>query len=147
MKLITVSMLRGACRSQRALFRKTFPDGAPVTMSAVRKAQNAGLDVLWLTNLLPKPLDDDYWAKRKPLNADYEAKRKSLYADYEAKYKPLDDDYEAKRKSLYADYEAKYKPLDDDYEAKYKPLDDDYEAKRIKLLLTYLRKVPEGGRE
>jgi hypothetical protein len=102
MKLITVSMLRGACRSQRALFRKTFPDGAPVTMSAARKAERAGLDVLWLIELLPNPLDDDYWAKRK-----------SLYADYEAKYKPLDDDYE---------------------------------AKRIKLLLTYLRKVPEGGR-
>jgi hypothetical protein len=113
MKLITVSMLRGACRSQRALFRKTFPDGAPVTMSAARKAKEAGLDILWLIELLPKPLD----------------------ADYEAKRKPLDDDYWAKRKPLYADYEAKYKPLD-----------DDYEAKRIKLLLTYLRKVPEGGR-
>jgi hypothetical protein len=91
MKLITVSMLRGACRSQRALFRKTFPDGAPVTMSAARKAKEAGLDVLWLTNLLPKPLDADYWAK-------------------------------------------------------YKPLNDDYWAKCIKLLITYLRKVPEGGR-
>jgi hypothetical protein len=102
MKLITVSMLRGACRSQRALFRKAFPEGAPVTMSAARKAKEAGLDVLWLANLLPKPLDDDYWAKRKS----------------------LDDDYLAKRKPLY----------------------EDYLAKCTKILITYLRKVPEGGR-
>jgi hypothetical protein len=92
MKLITVSMLRGACRSQRALFRKTFPGGTPVTMAAARKAQKAGLDVLWLAEILPNPLYADYLAKRKPL-------------------------------------------------------DDDYLAKRIKLLLAYLRKVPEGGRE
>jgi hypothetical protein len=124
MKLITVSMLRGACRSQRALFRKTFPEGAPVTMSAARKAKEAGLDVLWLANLLPKPLDDDYLAKRKSLDDDYLAKRKPLYEDYLAKCKPLDADYEAKRKPLYADYEAKC----------------------TKILITYLRKVPEGGR-
>jgi hypothetical protein len=116
MKLITESMLRGACRSQRALFLKTFPEGAPVTMEASRKARKAGLDVLWLANLLPNPLYDDYWAKFKP-----------LYDDYWAKFKPLYDDY-------------------DDYWAKRKPLLDDYWAKFTKLLLVYLRKVPEGGR-
>jgi hypothetical protein len=102
MKLITVSMLRGACGSQHELFRKTFPDGAPVTMAAARKARKAGLDVLWLANLLPYPMYADYLAKRYLLSADYWAKRDLVY--------------------------------------------DDYWAKFIKLLLTYLRKVPEGGR-
>jgi hypothetical protein len=85
MKLITESMLRGACKSKRALFRKTFPDGAPVTMAAARKAQKAGLDVLWLDEILPEPLDADYYDKRTSLHDYYEAKRKPLADDYDAK--------------------------------------------------------------
>jgi hypothetical protein len=96
MKRITVTMLRGACNDQRKLFRKTFPDGAPVTLAAARKALKAGLAVFWMCTLLPKSLYDEYYAKCKPL--DYE---------YYAKCKPLDDEYYAKRKPLYDEYYAK----------------------------------------
>jgi hypothetical protein len=85
MKLITESMLRGACKSKRVLFRETFPDGAPVTMAAARKAQKAGLNVLWLAEILPEPLHADYYDKCTLLHDDYLAKRTSLHDDYLAK--------------------------------------------------------------
>ena len=122
MKLITNAMLKGACEDQRKLFRKVFPDGAPITVAAARKAQKAGLDVLWLVNILPSPLYAEYLAKCKPLDAEYWAKRK-----------PLDDEYWAKRKSL-----------DDEYYAKCKPLDDEYWAKCVKILLTLLKRMKEA---
>ena len=133
MKLITNSMLKGACHEQRKLFRKLFPDGAPITMAAARKAQKAGLNVLWLVNILPKPLNDEYEAKCKPLNDEYWAKRK-----------PLDDEYWANRKLLDDEHYAKRKPLDDEYEAKCKPLDDEYYAKRVKILLAFLKRMKEA---
>ena len=122
MTLITNSMLKGACHSQRKLFRKLFPDGAPITMAAARKAQRAGLDVLWFVYILPKPLYDEYYAKCKPLNDEYWAKLKPLYDEYYANRKPLDYEYYAKRKSL----------------------DDEYWAKCVKILLTLLKRMKEA---
>jgi hypothetical protein len=140
-KLITNAMLRGACRDQRKLFRKTFPNGAPVTIAAARKAQKAGLDVLWACNLLPEPLFYEYYAKRKPLFYEYDAKRKPLDDEYDAKRESLDDEYDAKRESLFDEYDAKRKPLDDEYYAKRESLDDEYDAKCIKLLVSILRRM------
>ena len=85
MKLITSKMLKGACGDQKKLFGKLFPGGAPVTIAAARKASKAGLDVLWLVNILPKPLLDEYEAKCKPLFDEYYAKCKPLLDEYEAK--------------------------------------------------------------
>lgn len=42
----------GACSWQRKEFRKVFPDGAPVTVAALRKAKKAALDVRFLWNRL-----------------------------------------------------------------------------------------------
>ena len=67
MKLITSKMLKGACGDQKKLFDKLFPGGAPVTIAAAREASKAGLDVLWLVNILPKPLLDEHEAKCKRL--------------------------------------------------------------------------------
>jgi hypothetical protein len=78
MKIITNAMLKGACTDQRRLFRKIFPDGAPVTVAAAMKAHKVGINVLWVSRLLPKPLRDEYCAKRKPLDDEYWAKRISL---------------------------------------------------------------------
>lgn len=65
MKIITNKMLKGACPSQRRLFRKVFPDGAPVTLAAARKAEKAGLAVTWAAYLLPVPLYYEFLAKYK----------------------------------------------------------------------------------
>ena len=44
---ITLGMLRGACREQRDLFRKEWPEGAEVTIENVRRAQELGLTLSW----------------------------------------------------------------------------------------------------
>ena len=88
---LTVALLvkDKACPGQVDLFRQIFPQGAPLTLAALTKAEKAGLDIWWCQKLLTGKVNDDYLAKCK-----------SLYDDYEAKRKPLDDDYFAKRKSL-----------------------------------------------
>jgi len=37
MKLITNAVLIGACKEQRAIFRKEWPEGAPVTAKAAMR--------------------------------------------------------------------------------------------------------------
>ncbi len=44
---ITLAMLRGACKEQRDIFRKEWPEGAEVTIENVRRAQELGLSLLW----------------------------------------------------------------------------------------------------
>ena len=53
-RLITARLLRarGACHEQVQLFRKTFPEGTPVTLSACRKAAKAGLLLDWAADNL-----------------------------------------------------------------------------------------------
>ena len=64
--------LRGACADQRALFRHTFPDGAPLTVRSVDRAVRAGLDVRWLVRLLPAPARAEYERATAPAWAEYE---------------------------------------------------------------------------
>ena len=44
---ITLEMLKGACREQRAIFRKEWPKGVDVTLENVRRAQEIGLSLEW----------------------------------------------------------------------------------------------------
>ena len=44
---ITIGMLKGACKEQRATFRKEWPEGAEVSVENVRRAQELGLDLSW----------------------------------------------------------------------------------------------------
>ena len=83
---VTVAMLRKkkACPDQVVLFREVFGDSAQVNLRNVRKARKAGLDVGWVTVLLPQPLRDEY-----------EAAMTSLWDEYEEAVRPLSDKYEA----------------------------------------------------
>ena len=40
-------MLGGACREQRDIFRKEWPDGADITIENVRRARELGLNLAW----------------------------------------------------------------------------------------------------
>ena len=44
---ITLGMLRGACKEQRAIFRAEWPEGAEVTIENVRRAQELRLSLAW----------------------------------------------------------------------------------------------------
>jgi hypothetical protein len=73
MKVITNAMLGGACREQRAVFRKEWPDGAPVTVRAALRAVALGLDLEWLASkLFPSSLWAEYERQEAPLWAEYE---------------------------------------------------------------------------
>jgi len=92
-KPITDSMLRGACRKQRAVFRKEWPSGAPVTVKAALRAVALGLDVTWLARLLSVPL----WA-------EYQRQVAPLWAEYERQVAPLFDEYQRQEAPLWAEY-------------------------------------------
>ena len=61
---ITIGMLRGACKEQRDIFRKEWPEGAEVTIENVRRAQELGLDLSW----------GERWFTPLPLKAYAEAR-------------------------------------------------------------------------
>ena len=61
---ITLAMLRGACKEQRDIFRKEWPEGAEVTIENVRRAQELGLDLSW----------GERWFTPLPLKAYAEAR-------------------------------------------------------------------------
>ena len=44
---ITLAMLKGACKEQRAIFRKEWSDGAEVTIENVRRARELDLNLSW----------------------------------------------------------------------------------------------------
>lgn len=44
---ITIGMLRGACKEQRDIFRKEWPEGADATIENARRARELGLNLAW----------------------------------------------------------------------------------------------------
>ena len=84
MDKITLAHLKGACADQRALFQRTFPDGAPLTEEFVDTALKARLDILWLTHLLPPPARAKYMRARAPAWAKYQRTVTAEQADYES---------------------------------------------------------------
>lgn len=49
-----------ACEEQVALFRQTFPDGAPLTLESIAAARAAGLNVEWCLGLMDTPAREEY---------------------------------------------------------------------------------------
>ena len=47
---ITRRHLRGACKGQLAVFRKTWPKGAIVSLATLRRAGKLGLDLSWFAD-------------------------------------------------------------------------------------------------
>jgi hypothetical protein len=85
MDTVHLHHLVGACEEQRALFQKTFPDGAPVNEDSVDKALAAGLDIIWLARLLPPPARLQY----ECMTAAARAARKQTIAAAAAEYKRI----------------------------------------------------------
>jgi hypothetical protein len=82
MKLITNDMLKDACPEQRHIFRKEWPNGAPVTIEAAMRAIELRLDISWLSRLLQEDLLAEYQQQRAPLLAEYQQQRAFLGAEY-----------------------------------------------------------------
>jgi hypothetical protein len=57
MKTITATLLRerGACFDQVTLFKATFGESANLNARNFATAEQAGLNVFWMTHLLPAP--------------------------------------------------------------------------------------------
>ncbi len=80
-KLVTDSDLRklGACRRDRTIFRRTFPDGAEINLPTLKKAEDAGLNWEWM---LYAAVDDpekwgEYHAKLRKLDEQFDTKKLS----------------------------------------------------------------------
>ena len=82
---LTDAMLRraGACADQRAIFRATFPDGAPLTLAAWRTASAAGLDINWTHQLLSASARAEYERATAPAWAAYERATAAAWPEYE----------------------------------------------------------------
>ncbi len=68
---ITIAMLRGACREQRDIFRKEWPEGADVTLENVRRAQELGLSLDWGEQWFTVPAKKAYREATAPARKAY----------------------------------------------------------------------------
>ena len=97
---ITLAMLRGACKDQRAIFKAEWPEGADVTIENVQRAVELGLSLYWGTK----------WFTPEVL-AEYEWQTAPLWAEYQRQSAPLWAEYDRQRELLWAEYERQRAPL------------------------------------
>ena len=71
----------GACDVDR--FRHLFPRGAAVTIANAKKAIDAGLDVYWLLERLPRSARAEYDRVAAPALAEYDRVAAPARAEYE----------------------------------------------------------------
>ena len=80
---ITLAQLRGACKEQKDLFKRTFGEQVHLTLALAEKhAGDFNFD--WAAqHLLPAPLWAEYERQQAPLLAEYERQKAPLWAEYE----------------------------------------------------------------
>lgn len=80
---ITIGMLRGACKEQRDIFRKEWPEGAEVSVENAFRAQELGLDLSW----------GERWFTAQALKA-YDAARVPAWKAYDEAIAPARKAYD-----------------------------------------------------
>ena len=109
---ITTAMLKGACRRQRAIFRREWPNGAPITLASVRKTRRLGLDVEWLvSSMLSASAEAAYNAAIAPAWAAYDAAIAPAWAAYDAAIASAEAAYNAAIAPAWAAYNAATAPI------------------------------------
>ena len=85
MKRITVEMLQEhhACSSELLKFHQVFPNGAPVSMRSLAKAQNAGLNVFFAERFLTGPARAEYEKVKGTAWAEYQKVTGTAWAEYQ----------------------------------------------------------------
>ena len=69
---ITIGMLRGACKEQRDIFRKEWPEGAEVSVENAFRAQELGLNLVWGEQWFTADARKAYDAARVPALKAYD---------------------------------------------------------------------------
>lgn len=72
-----------ACKDQVELFAAHWPDGVDLTPESLREAARIGLDVIWLTRLLPPHQALRVQSQDKALWASVGAQVKALWASFQ----------------------------------------------------------------
>lgn len=109
-KRITAALLREyhACEEQVAIFEAEWPDGAEPTEANLQRANNLGLAIGWLCNLLRDPYLTAYEAARDQHWAAYDAACAQSRAACAAARGPYLDAHKAARDQHWAAYKAAY---------------------------------------
>jgi len=143
MKRLTAVRLRaaGARRPQLRIFRKAWPDGAPVTVAAARKARKLGLNVQWLGYLLPPLMRAEYVAEAAPLLAECGAKVDALWGGCNAEEDALRAEYGAKTDALLYEFDAKVDAVWAKFDVKTDAWRAESDAKADVILVGYLRRM------
>jgi len=138
--IITNAMLRGACREQRAIFRKEWPDGAAITVRNGLRAVKLGLDVTWPIGYLKGDLLAEYERQKASLWAEYERQKASLWAEYQRQKALLLVEYPRQEASLWAEYEQQEASLWAEYEQQEALLLAECQRQIVYILVPLLRK-------
>jgi len=153
-KRLTAARLRvlGRCRSQLRIFRKAWPDGAPVTVAAARKARKLGLNVQWLVHLLPPLMRAEYVVEMHLLRREYDidvaplwtsrlVEEDALRAEYGTKCDVSRAVRRPKTDVLLYEFDAKVDAVRAEYDAKADVIWGEYGVKADVILVGYLRRM------
>jgi hypothetical protein len=102
--------IKGACPKQRALFRKTFPEGAPISIESAEKALAAGLDVRWLIRLLPQSARAEYNRTVAPAETELDRTKAAAWAERERTVAAAWAEYERAKADAWAEYDSAMAP-------------------------------------
>ena len=144
MDRITLKHLRGACSKQRALFRQTFPEGAPVTLVAARKAVAAGLDVSWLARFLSPEGHAKYQRVTASAWAEYERVTAAARAEYDRVTAPAWAEYKRVKAAALAEYDRVTASALAEYERVKAAAGAEYERVTAAALVRLLKQVTKN---
>ena len=137
---ITLAMLRGACKDQRAIFKAEWPQGADVTIENVQRAIELGLALSWgLRWFTPEAVAE--YERQRALLPEYQRQSAQLWAEYDRQRELLWAEYERQRAPLWAEYQRQRAPLRAEYERQVAPLRAEYQRQSALLWAEYYRQV------
>ena len=139
--IITLRMLRGACKPQRAIFKSEWPSGAEATLENVLRAVELGLDLEWGRRLFSPTARAEYDRRAAGLRAEYEQRDAWLWAGYERQVTPFRAEYDRQWAALRAEYDRQWAALWDEYQRQKATLWDEHQRQIATLWDEYQRQI------
>lgn len=87
---------RGASENYIRIFSEMWPDGMDVSIDSLTDSMKRGLDILWLSNLIPDDVRHIYEDVKDRSQTVYLLEFKPIHAAYDIESKPLWDELNSK---------------------------------------------------
>ena len=145
-KTLPLVALRKACKEQRAIAQKEWPDGIPLTEATAAKVVELDLDMDWIAaNILTDGARAEYKRVSGAALAEYRRVSGAAHAEYQRVSGPAYAEYERVRGPALAEYERVSGAAYAEYERVSGPALAEYDRVRALALLAGVIASLEAG--